>query len=283
MNKIILPPDSTIYQTFQEIVAQRRIAFLVGLPGTGKSLLLQQLALMAQQAGRTVHLLQYDVARMAFETSENLARYPEIDGFTHAAIRKAVGLWARIGVAQWRKQHPDNAHFLLGELPLVGNRLSELMLKLPDGAEAILAGDETFFVLPVPSQEVRAVIESAREKTIAQPRHAKEEKDAQPNVLQALWEEVAQVSYELGLSDSRKVAYDAEVYTAVYQHLLTHRHTKTLSIDTILKPTTSAYDLHLGGTELAARPTEVQQIISQIEQQYTPQALEHAVSRWFEV
>jgi len=41
---------------------------LVGLPGTGKSLLLKQLALLARQSGRVVHRLQWDVTRGAFET-----------------------------------------------------------------------------------------------------------------------------------------------------------------------------------------------------------------------
>lgn len=286
MTKIILPTDSTLYQTFQEIVTQRRIAILVGLPGTGKSLLVKQLALMAQQAGRTVHMLQYDVARLAFETPKNLAKYPEIDGFTHAALRKGVGLWARQGALNWSKQFTDPQHFLVGEIPMVGNRLSELTYQLDDEAEALLAGDETIFVLPVPSKEVRQVIEAAREKTIAQPRHKKEEKDAQPNVLYAIWAEMVQVGHILGFVDkvpSGTIPYDPAVYTAVFQHLLTHRQSITLNINTALKPQGSAYDLTIKGTELAATAGEVDAIIAAIEKQYTPESLEKAVAQWYEV
>lgn len=283
MTKIILPTDSNLYRTFQKIVTQQRVVFFAGLPGTGKSLFLQQMALMAQEAGRVVHLLQYDVARMAFETAVNLAKYPEIDGFTHAAIRKAVGLWTRVGVLQWHKQYADPSHFLLGEVPLVGNRLIELTQKLDDEAELLLAGDTTRFVLPVPSLDVRRVIESAREKSIAQPRHHKEEKDAQPNVLRALWQEVAQVGVQLGLATVGDGAYDPGVYTAVYHHLLQHRHTETLNIDTVLKPTGSAYNLRISGTELSATSAEVNAIIAAIEQQYTPEELDRAVANWFDM
>ncbi|PWU23936.1 MAG: hypothetical protein C5B48_07755, partial [Candidatus Rokuibacteriota bacterium] len=47
----------------------RRLVFFAGLPGTGKSLLVQQLAHVAGAAGRRIHLLQWDVARPVFEAS----------------------------------------------------------------------------------------------------------------------------------------------------------------------------------------------------------------------
>lgn len=286
MNKIILPPESNIYRLFDQIVAQRQMAFLAGLPGTGKSLLLNQLALMAQDAGRTVHLLQWDVTRSVFETAVNLTKYPEIDGVTHAAIRKAVGLWTRRGVAQWVKTYAGPDHFLLGEVPLIGNRLSELVYPLPDEAEAILAGELALFVVPVPSLAVRQVIETAREKSIARPQHEKERQDAQPNVLRLLWQEVAQVGHRLGFIErepAADMAYDPVLYTAVYQHLLSYRHHEVLPVDTILHPSGSAYDLTITGTELAATPDEVEQIMQMIEQTYTDAELETAVSNWYKV
>ena len=76
MSEIILPTDSNIFITFQKLAAQQRMVFLAGLPGTGKSLLIQQLAIMAQQAGRVVDLLQWDVTRAAFETAAILQKYP---------------------------------------------------------------------------------------------------------------------------------------------------------------------------------------------------------------
>lgn len=282
----ILPPDSTLYHTCQQIVAQRKITFLAGLPGAGKSLLLKQLALMAQQAGRVVDLLQWDVTRAAFETAEILQKYPEVNGVTHAAVRKAVGTWARTAVHQWQQQHTNDHHFLLGEVPLIGNRLIELVQTREDAVEAVLSSEQTLFVVPVPSKAVRRVIEAAREQTIAQPQHEKETKDAPPNVLRMLGQEVAQLGYQLGLTEHEPVegiGYDPEVYTAVYRHLLRHRHHLILAIDTVLRPTSSAYDWQLNGTELAASATEVNHILAELERHYTPEHLEQSVAHWFEV
>lgn len=284
MSEIILPPESNIYCLFQQAVAQRQMVFLAGLPGTGKSLLLKQLALMAQQAGRTTHLLQWDVTRAAFETAVILQKYPEIDGVTHPAIRKAVGLWTRAGIQQWYQTYAGLDHFLLGEVPLVGNRLSELIQSLPDESEVILASEAALFIVPVPSHSVRQTIEAAREETIANPQHEKENNDAQPNVLYMLWHEVVLAGYELGLvaeKPTEKVVYDAAVYTAVYQHLLAHRHHEILPIDTVLRPNGSAYELVVDGTELAATPEEVDQIMRMIEQSMTADELETAVSNWY--
>jgi adenylylsulfate kinase-like enzyme len=93
MTNIILPSDSILYHTFAQLIGSQRLVVFAGLPGVGKSLLSQQLALMAHRAGRNVHLLQWDVARQPFATDPYvLTNYPEVDGVTHAAVRKAMGL-----------------------------------------------------------------------------------------------------------------------------------------------------------------------------------------------
>src|SRR3954451_10462208 len=141
----VLPPDSELYRRLHAAAVERRCVLFAGLPGVGKSLLLQQVSLIAHEVGRRVSLLQWDVARGPFETPEILARYPEIDGVTHAAIRKAAGLWAREAVGAWDRTHPgrsDGADVLIGEVPLVGNRLIELVQRRDDAAEALLAGEQ---------------------------------------------------------------------------------------------------------------------------------------------
>ncbi|WP_420628393.1 hypothetical protein [Candidatus Leptofilum sp.] len=281
-SEIILPTNSNIYTAFQKLAAEQRMVFLAGLPGTGKSLLIQQLAVIAQQAGRTVHLLQWDVTRAAFETAVLLQTYPEIDGVTHPAIRKAVGLWARTAVLQWHQTHTPS-HLLIGEVPLIGNRLTELTQPLDDAAEPLLNDPTCCFVIPTPSKTVRQVIEDARARSIANPRHEKEARDAQPNVLQMLWEEVAAIGYKLGLTDGKNLAYTPGVYTAVYQHLLQHRHHQTLLVDTVLTPNGSAYALQISGSELAATPNEVDAIMQQIETEFTGNELETAVANWYKL
>src|SRR6266542_1686672 len=113
--ELVLPRDSALYQTVTGAAREQRCVFFAGLPGVGKSLLIQQTALLATEAGRLVHLLQWDVARGAFETSAILARYPEVDGITHAAIRKAAGFWVRAAVHRWDGTYADPDHLLFVE------------------------------------------------------------------------------------------------------------------------------------------------------------------------
>lgn len=281
---IILPIESKLYKTFKSVTSNARCVFFVGLPGVGKSLLLQQFVLIGHENGRRIHTLQWDVTRAAFEhTPENQAKYPEIDGSTQPILRKAVGLWAREGVLGWHNAHPDPKHLLVGELPLIGNRLIELVQKHEDEAESLLASEQSVFFLPVPSKAVRDVIEQARQGSIAKPRHEKEKMDAPPNVLRALWHDVAQVAYELGITSSmpsENVPYQPGVYAAVYQHLLQHRHTIQLEIDTILKPEGSAYEMDVVQSELMAEDTAVSRIMHHLETEWTPTQIEEAVSQW---
>ena len=100
-----------------------RLVFFAGLPGTGKSLLLHQLAHLAHARGRRIHLLQWDVARPVFEASEAGLRYPQDGGVTHGVIRLAVGQWARTAVARWHARHRGLEHLLIGETPFIGHRL----------------------------------------------------------------------------------------------------------------------------------------------------------------
>lgn len=265
--RLIVPRGSALHEQLARTAAEQRIAFLAGLSGVGKSFLLQQLALLAHEAGRIVHLLQWDVSRAAFETPDILARYPEIDGATHMSIRKAVGLWVRDGVRHWHEQHTGHEHMLIGEPPLAGNRLIELAQVKADDAEALLAGPESRFLVPVPSREVRTAIEAARGRSIANPRHDRESADAPPNVMQDDWREIWRRAQELGVvaDPGDAPSFDPETYSAVYRHLLRHRRTTLLPVDTVMTPTGSVYDLHVVASELAASPAEVERCMALVE------------------
>jgi hypothetical protein len=239
----------------------------------GKSLLLQQLARMAQHAGRQVFLLQWDVARGAFETDAILARYPEVNGFTHAAIKRAAGLWTRMAVLQWHRAHGAARNLLLGEAPLVGGRLVELAEPGDDEAETLLAGEDTRFLLPVPSREVRAVIEAARERSIAAPAHARERADAPPNVLRALWEDVYRDGHRAGLvpapDGAGPVPYDPGAYRAVYTSWLRHRHLTVIEMDRLLPAAGSVYDVEAVAGELSPSAQEVERVMRAIDAEAT--------------
>lgn len=261
----VVPRDWSVGRTLEQLAARQRIVLLAGLPGVGKSLLLRQLVDMAHEAGRRVFLLQWDVARRAFETDAILARYPEVDGFTHTAIKRAAGLWARMAVRQWHLTHDAGPSLLLGEAPLVGGRLMELAAVAPDDAEPLLASDDVRFVLPVPSREVRRTIEAARERSIATPGHERERSDAPPNVLRALWADVYRAGFEEGILPPSPAPghppYDPDAYRAVYTSWLRDRHLMVLEIDRLLSAAGSVYDVGAVTGELTATPEEVETVM----------------------
>ena len=284
MPEIILPADSQLYTTFQNIIKNKKIVLFAGLPGVGKSLYLQQLSLMAEQANRNVHLLQWDVTRTAFETPETLAQYPEIDGVTHAGIRKAVGLWARQGIKKWHNEHQNTTDMLIGEVPLIGNRLIELVQQKNDDTEDIFTNQEALFVLPVPSKRIRNIIEKARANSISKPQNDREINDAPPNVLELLWQDLHKLAVQLKLTNSTETSdYDPMIYAGVYEQLMKHRKQITLHVDENLKPNGSVYDLNNIKSELAANPQEVKEILEFIDKEFSQDELERSVADWFKV
>jgi len=131
---LVTTADPGLYAHLQRLASEQRCVFFAGLPGTGKSLLSHQLTHLAHALGRTVHMLQWDVARPVFETSTAGQRYPVVHGMTHGVIRKAAGLWARQAVAQWHQRYPEAGHLLIGETPFVGHRFIELARRHADAA-----------------------------------------------------------------------------------------------------------------------------------------------------
>ena len=282
-NPIILPPTSPVYKAFSE-ATNKRMVFFTGLSGVGKSLYIQQFSKMAELAGRKVHLLQWDVTREAFQNEQNLAKYPEIDGVTHSVIRKAVGLWTRKGIEQWHQQYPAAEHLLIGELPLIGNRLIEVVQQLPDPAEELLASDQTHFFLPVPSQTVRDHIVSCRTESINHPAHEREAADAPPSVVESMWQQIRQIAIDLEkVSPASSTHYDANVYKAGYEYLLQHRHSTTLDINDILDTRGSVYEIGRIYSELTAQDAEVKEIYEHLEEHYTLNQIAEMVDNWHRI
>lgn len=252
--------------------------FVAGLPGAGKSLVVGQTAALAREAGRAVHLLQWDVARLAFDTPEVLARYPEVGGITHAAIRIAVGIWVRGAVLRWHHDHPDARDLLIGETPLVGERLMELARPRADDLEPLLAGPDAVFVVPVPSPEVRRVIEAARARDMAGPGDAK---SAPPELVRAHWDEIERAGVALGGDPPRSPGrYDADVYAAAYRRLLRHRRTVVLPLTRILRVGTSAHALPAWATEIVPLPDDVARAMAEVER-LAPAEVERRAADWY--
>ncbi len=278
---LVLPHDSELFRTLDRAARERRCIFFAGLPGTGKSLLLQQTMILAHRAGRAVSLVQWDVARSAFETPAILGRYPEVNGVTHAAIRAAAGRWIRTGVTAWHRRYPDPRHLLVGEAPFVGGRLTELARPADDAAEPLLASAQTLFLVPAPDRAVRQVIEAARVRDMANPRHAREEANAPPDLVQAHWREIAALAPALGITTQIEEGYDPAVYAAVYLRLLRYRHAASLAVTGALPVRASAYEREgVIAEELIPGAEEVARAMASVEA-CAPAAIERAVADWF--
>lgn len=280
MSKIVIPENSLIHNNLQNLVQSCEMVMFAGLPGVGKSLLLQQATFMAQQYKRQVHLLQLDVIRPAFTTVDILTKYPATDGSAHPVLLKALGLWTRSAVLRWHHNYGGTDHILIGEAPLIGNRLMELVKPYDDEAEAILRNEKTQFVIPVPTREVRQIIERKRELTIVEPQHEKDNHDAPPNVLRAMWKKLYEIAHELGFIDTLRdnPSYTPEAYRAVYEYLLKYRNTNPLIISEIFEPAGSVHALENIESEFVPTPAEVKQILSQLEHDFTLEQIEAQVS-----
>ena len=279
---MVLRPGSALYREVEYLALNARIAVLCGIPGTGKSLMLGQIARLAHAADRPVHLLQWDVARLAFETPAVLARFPEVDGVTHAVIRRAAGVWAMRAATEWRRRHIVDDCLLVVEAPLVGGRFAELATPLGGGPKDELSLPDIRFVVVVPSVKVRREIERARDRTSASPGHEREVADAAPQVVSGLWAEVLRAAGELGVATATD-GYDPRIYRRVYARALRLRNTDVLRLDEVL-PTggRSAHDIGFWVKRLQPGRQAAENMVGQVAYVYeNPADLEEHMARWF--
>jgi len=279
--------DPALGSRLRTLAAAPRLVVVAGLPGTGKSLIIRELSRLAAAAGRTVHTLQWDIARPAFEAAPAGRRYPLEDGVTHVVIRKAAGRWVRKAVAAWAAAHPGPRHLLIGEAPLVGGRFIELVCSAGDAAEPVLTAPSCRFAVPVPSQDVRRFIEAERDRRMVRPVHPREREDAPSHVLRALWDELARAGWMLGLvatpDTGEEIRYDPGLYEAVYRRVLARRHAETLPLARVLPVSgVSAYDLRVPVHELVPTEQEVDRAVRAVEAEY-PDAVRLAdeAGRWY--
>ena len=283
---IIIPPTSQVYMMLNRLVDNQRIVFLTGLPGVGKSLLLNQLAHLAHFSGHQVYLLQWDILRDAFMTDRIASLFPDTDGITHSVIRRAAGLWVRQAVAQWHQKHLGEKSILIGEAPLIGNRLLELVLPRNDAAESILLEKSTRFVLPIPSRRIRRLMEAARQTSIKNPRNSRELNDAAPEVLKALWRELIRAAMALNIPTPPKGSdedYDPRIYESVYLQVLKHRRYEITRLNiTLSTPSRSVYTFNIPVKELIPNASEVSHSIEEVEHTYPNlHGLEQEMEEWY--
>jgi hypothetical protein len=110
--------------------------------------------------------------------------------------------------------------------------------------------------------------------------------DAPPQILQALWQELARIAPLVGVATTSRpfqVPYDPALYQSVYQALLKHRHTQVVPLDTLLPTTTlSVYDFAVERTYLTPSADEVVWFIEEVEQHdQDAEALQREIDQWY--
>jgi len=281
---LVLPIGSEVYQRCSMLAEHARIALVAGLPAVGKSLIVQQLAVLCANSGRTVHLLQWDVARAVFESAKSAAGYPATGGATHPTVRRAVGIWGRAAILRWHEQHTDPHHILIGEMPLVGGRFTELTQVSDDPCEPLLASPQTQILVPVPTVEVRQHIEAARATTFAAPSHEREAEDAPPDVVVTEWRLLHSAAAAINMAEADPhPAYDPELYRAFYSRLLANRNQLVTTIDEVFATGGSVYDLNIDVSEVVPTADEVTQTFEALESTQSAAEIEETVSKWSKI
>ncbi len=277
---LVLRPGTKLFDELDSLSKEKEMLFFAGSAGVGKSLLLQQTALLALQNGRRLHLLRWDVARLSFEQAPGAEAYALVDGVTHAAIRLAVGRWVRRAVADWHANASER-DLLIAECPMVGNRFVELAQQRDDPLEAALSGDTVRFLIPAPTSEVRAEIESLRAEEMESPRHAQETHNAPPQVLQVLMNEIHALCEKFGLaSGESSQRYLPEIYLGVFSKVLRHRPQTPLLVDEVLPVGGSAQAMPAVCIELVATPEEVEESLAWV-RELSEDHKERQVSEWW--
>lgn len=281
-SRLLVRPGTRLFVELDSLSRDKQMLFIAGSAGVGKSLLLQQTALLALGNGRRVHLLRWDVARLSFEQAPGAEAYALVDGVTHAAIRLAIGRWVRGAVAGWHA-NATAEDFLIAECPIVGNRFVELAQRWDDPLEAVLAGDSVRFLIPAPTQAVRAEIESLRAQEIGNPRHAQEAHNAPPNVLHALMEEVQTLTEMFGVqSGDHGQGYVPETYLGVMSKVLRHRPRIPLLIDEVLPVGQSVQEMPTACIELVPMAEEVDASLAWVRERSDEQ-MQRQVAHWWKL
>ena len=279
----LLPPTSPTYQTLQKTAQSASIVIISGLPGVGKSLYINQFKRIADGLGKQVTVIQWDMARKAFEIPTIAAQYPMGDGVVHNGLKICAGKWLIDTVQDWLSKRDANKDLLLIEAPLVGHRFIELVKPQHNAdLESILASEVCQVLVPIPSKQVRAKIEADRRAQIAE--DAQSWTGAKPSVMLMLWKQICGIANELGkaIPMEGQPPYDPEIYEFVFSKILKHRHFIPLHIDEIFDVTISnENELHNLGSLSADEPTALLYCKQTTTEYPNDESLNALVNSWY--
>ncbi len=229
--------------------------------------------------------MRWDTGLAAFQTEDILGKYPDVSDGTHPLIRRAAGLWGRRALARWLEETTDPNDMIVGEIPIIGNRFSEFVQARPDQVEQALASEETTFIYPVPTKNLRANLEAIRRSTFANPRHPDEARDAPPSTMEQAWRLTCVKAAELGLISEADIhsPYEEMIYVRFFEHLLQHRNAIRIGVDTIFSNAGSAHDLDANVLELSASSDEVKCAIAEVETTFSAEEAAREVENWYRV
>jgi len=277
-----IPQESAVFQTLDELVDEVRIAIFSGLPGVGKSLYINAFQALAEQKGKKVSVIQWDVARKAFETESISQFFPMGDGVVHNGLKLAAGKWLMDELALWIEEHEDDEEILLIEAPLVGNRFIELVKVQTDAIlESFLSHPGVQVIMPIPSKEVRTKIEEERKRQVSE--DAKVWSGAKPSVMLMLWKMTCGIANEFGKSIdmSGQPDYDPEVYEFVFSEILKHRYFLPLIIDEVFTiPEMDESELH-DSEALTADEETANYYAEMIKNNYTEEEMNSITEKWY--
>jgi hypothetical protein len=280
-DKLKSPPAPYLQDLWSKIAGLRCIV-IVGLPGTGKSLLVREIAAAAGADGRPSTVIQWDVSRESWDSHPSAAAtYPEIAGVTHEGIRTAMGTWVREAVADWHSQHADGEGLLIVEAPHIGGRFSELAHVVDDAAEPSLRAPGTLFVLVAPTRDLKLTLKSKRAADMeSQGEGSYESNNATPDLLDELTNSLRGPAQELGIVSTSSTGYDPELYAELMQHILRHRNVLLVRPDQLMEVTGSAYALGDQSSRLWATDEQVQRSLDVVESMSQKELAQHT-NDWF--
>lgn len=278
----MIPASSKLYQRLEALAQHSKLVAFTGLPGVGKSLYVKQFIKIVQKLDRPLTVIQWDMARKAFETPEIFEKFPMGDGTVHNGVKVSIGKWFIHEVDQWRMLHAFDDHILLIEAPLVGHRFIELVTPTKhDQLEHFLSNEVCQIVAPIPSKELRKKIEADRKAQVDD--NATQWIGAKPSVMLMLWKMICGIANEMGkdIDMESQPQYDPTIYEFVFSNILKHRHFTPLHIGEIFKVDISEESELAVTDSLVATAEQANHYADLVDQAYDETTLNELVNNWY--
>lgn len=281
--KNVIPSSSPVFGLLKQAATTAKSVVFSGLSGVGKSLYINEFQRIALANGRKVTVIQWDIARKAFETPEIAQHFPMGDGVVHNGLKLAVGKWLLSTINNWLITNTQKEDLLLIEAPLVGHRFIEIA-KIQENRilEQFFKSKAFQVIVPIPSKKVRAKIEGDRAAQISE--DARVWTGAKPSVMLMLWKMICGIANQFGRNipmDSQP-PYNPEVYEFVFSKILQHRYFIPLHIDEVFNvEVKDEKELHNTGS-LAADAVNANQFAKLVLEEYPiNEMIDEVVNSWY--